>query len=287
MSTFRWEMRKLLAQRRTYLGWGAAALIPICFAVGIALSPAPKPPPKGQTIDPDVYISLAYNTSGLVLPLIALFFASLVVMPLLCALVAGDIVATEDGNQTLKTVLTRSTSRLRLLSAKMLATATYVILIMVWFGISGTLIGILFRGAKPVPLGGDPLGSAGFTLGANHISVGSMLGRLAICIFLYAAPLLAVSAWGFLFSTVSRNSPGAIVGMLVFSFVNQIIFFLPSIPHSVSRWLLTDEFTAWEGALGTHIDTSAIWHALLVSTLYAIPPLLLSAWAFNRRDVLV
>jgi ABC-2 type transport system permease protein len=287
VNTYRWELRKLLAQRRTYLGLIAATLIPIGFAVGIALSPAPKPPPKGQPIDPDVYISLAYNTSGLVLTLIALFFANLVFIPLLCALVAGDIVAAEDSGQTLKTMLTRSISRWRLLRAKMLATATYVIVLMLCFAVSGTVTGILARGARPVPLGGDPLGAAGFDLGVHHIGTGPMLVRLAICIGVYTAPLLAVSAWGFFFSTVTRNSAASVVAMLVFSFANQIIFFLPSVPQSVTRWLLTDQFNAWEGVLGTSIDTGAIWRALLISALFAIPPLLASAWWFQRRDVLV
>ena len=195
--------------------------------------------------------------------------------------------ATEDGNQTLKTVLTRSTSRLRLLGAKMAATATYVLALLVLFGVSGTVIGAVAGGAEPVPLGGVPLGATGFTLGVQEISVPSMLGRLALAVGIYAGPLLAVSAWGFALSTLTRNSGGAIVGMLVFSFANQIIGFLPGIPETVTRWLLTDQFTAWQTVLGTSIDTEPIWHALLVSVLYGVPPLLVSAWAFARRDVLV
>ena len=286
MRTYGWEIRKLVAQRRTLTGLVVAVLIPAAFAIGLAVNPA-KPPAKGEPVDPDVFIALAYNTSGLVLPLISLLFSSLVLVPLLCALVAGDIVATEDGNQTLKTVLTRSTSRLRLLGAKMAATATYVLVLLVLFGVSGTLIGALAGGAKPVPLGGVPLGATGFTLGASEIPVSSMLARIALAIAVYAGPLLAVSAWGFALSTLTRNSGGAIVGMLVFSFANQIIGFLPGIPEGVTRWLLTDQFTAWQTVLGTSIDTGPIWHGLLVSVLYGVPPLLVSAWSFARRDVLV
>lgn len=118
------------------------------------MSPA-KPPTAGGQIDPDVVLALAYNSSGLVLPFIALFFSSLVLLPLLAGLVAGDIVAAEDGSHTLKTVLTRSTSRLRLLAAKAGATATYVVTIIMVFGVSGTLIGALAAGAHPVTLGGS------------------------------------------------------------------------------------------------------------------------------------
>jgi len=285
MKVYTWELRKLAAQRRTLIGLVAALLIPAAFAIGLAVSPA-KPPTDGRPPDPDVYISLAYNSSGLVLPFIALFFSSLVLLPLLAALVAGDIVATEDVNSTLKTVLTRSTSRMRLLGAKAGATATYVVLLLVVFGLSGTVIGALAAGAHPVPLGGVPLG-AGFTLGGSSISVGSTLGRIVLGLADYAPPLLAVSAWGFMLSTVTRNSGAAIVGMLVFGFANQIIGFLPNISESVTRWLLTDQFTSWQAALGTAVDTSPMVHSLWVSALYAVPPMLFSAWWFQRRDVLV
>ena len=160
-------------------------------------------------------------------------------------------------------------------------------MLLVLFGVSGTVIGTLAGGAKPVPLGGVPLGATGFTLGVQEIAVPSMLGRLALAVAIYAGPLLAVSAWGFALSTLTRNSGGAIVGMLVFSFANQIIGFLPGIPEGVTRWLLTDQFTAWQTVLGTTVDTAPIWHALLVSVLYAVPPLLVSAWSFARRDVVV
>jgi ABC-2 type transport system permease protein len=285
MRVYRWELRKLAAQRRTLIGLVAALLIPAAFAIGLAVSPA-KPPARGEQPDPDVFISLAYNSSGLVLPFIALFFSSLVLMPLLASLVAGDIVAAEDGNATLKTVLTRSTSRLRLLGAKVAATTTYVVLLLVVFGISGTLIGVLAAGAHPVPLGGVPLGG-GFTLGGTSISVGAALGRIALGLADYAAPLLAVSAWGFMLSTVTRNSGASIVGMLVFGFANQIIGFLPNISPDVTKWLLTDQFTSWQAALGTAVDTAPMLHSLWVSAIYAVIPLALSAWVFQRRDVLV
>lgn len=151
--------------------------------------------------------------------------------------------AAEDANGTLKTVLTRSTSRLQLLGAKALATATYVCCVV-----------------APV------------RVERRHRQ------RRA---------LLAVSAWGSLLSTITRNSAASVVGMLVFSFANQIIGLLPNVPTGLSRWLLTGQFTAWQEVLGTTIASGALWRAVAVSALYGLPPLLLSAWWFRRRDVLV
>ncbi len=49
-------------------------------------------------------------------------------LPLIAALVAGDIVAAEDGNGTLKTILTRSVDRGQVFAAKALAAMTYATL---------------------------------------------------------------------------------------------------------------------------------------------------------------
>ena len=53
---------------------------------------------------------------------------SLFLLPLIAALVAGDIVAAEDGNGTLKTILTRSVDRGQVFAAKVLAACTYAVL---------------------------------------------------------------------------------------------------------------------------------------------------------------
>ena len=56
----------------------------------------------------DVPFGRYVRDSGLAAPLVLLTFGSIWLFPLIASLVAGDIVAAEDGNGTLKTILTRS-----------------------------------------------------------------------------------------------------------------------------------------------------------------------------------
>ena len=65
--------------------------------------------------------------SGLATPVLMLTFLSVFMLPLVASLVAGDIVANEDGNGTLKTILTRSVDRGQVLAAKALAALTYAV----------------------------------------------------------------------------------------------------------------------------------------------------------------
>ena len=43
MRTYGWELRKLVAQRRTLAGLLVAVLIPAAFAIGLAINPATRP----------------------------------------------------------------------------------------------------------------------------------------------------------------------------------------------------------------------------------------------------
>src|SRR5437016_8653234 len=116
---YRWEVAKLLAQKRTYLGLGAATIVPVIFVVVLVL----------QTGGPnDVPLGRALRDTGLAVPFVVLFFMSIWGLPLVTALVAGDIVAAESHNGTLKTILTRSRDRGQVFARKMCATATYTLL---------------------------------------------------------------------------------------------------------------------------------------------------------------
>src|SRR5437016_13613770 len=113
---YRWEVAKLLAQKRTYLGLGAAVAVPIIFVVVLVL----------QTGGPnDVPLGRYIRDTGLAVPFVVLEFMAIWGLPLITALVAGDIVASESHNGTLKTILTRSRERGEIFAGKVLATVTY------------------------------------------------------------------------------------------------------------------------------------------------------------------
>ena len=113
---YKWELLKLRAQKRTYLGLGAAAIVPLAFVLALIFrSGGPG----------DITLGKYLRESGLATPFVVLEFMSIWGLPLITALVAGDIVASESHNGTLKTILTRSRERGEVFAGKALATATY------------------------------------------------------------------------------------------------------------------------------------------------------------------
>ena len=138
---YRWELAKLLAQKRTYLGLGVATVVPLVFVVVLVT----------QTGGPnDVPLGRYIRSTGLAVPFVVLFFMSIWGLPLITALVAGDIVASESQNGTLKTILTRSRDRGQVFAGKALAVVTYTITLVLALGVVGLIAGTVAWGFNPL-----------------------------------------------------------------------------------------------------------------------------------------
>ena len=264
LTVYRWELRKLRAQKRTYLGLGAAVLVPVAFAIAVAIQPGgPTEVPFGSYVD----------DTGLVFPLVTLLFGSIWFYPLIAALVSGDIVANEDNNGTLKTILTRSVERSQVFFGKVLAAFSYSIFAILLSGTVATVAGILVSGFNPVP-----------TLSGTIVTPEHGLALVAASLGVYLLPVLAISRFALLLSTVFRNSAAAVVGTLMFSLLLQLVVIIPGL-DGLQPYLLSTQFNSWQGLLRTPADWEPIIRAAWVSAAYAIPSLVIALTVFLRRDV--
>lgn len=261
---YRWEIAKLLAQKRTYLGLGTAIAVPIIFVVVLVLKPGgPNDVPLGRYI----------RDTGLAVPFVVLFFMSIWGLPLITALVAGDIVASETHNGTLKTILTRSRERGQVFAAKALATATYTLALVFAMGIVGLVAGNIAWGFHPLT-----------SLSGTKVSAGHGLLLLFASLAVYALPLAGIAAFGILLSTVTRNSAAAVVGALMWALLMQLLGVLPG-TESIRPYLLGTQFEAWHGFLRTPADWAPVIRALWLCALYIGLPLFGAYLVFLRRDV--
>jgi ABC-2 type transport system permease protein len=259
-----WELRKLRAQKRTYIGLGAAILVPVIFIVALLTGDGgPEDIPFGRYV----------RDSGLAIPLVGLFFGSIWFFPLVTALVSGDIVAAEDGNGTLKTILTRSVERWQIFTGKVLAALSYTFVALVLFVVVGLVIGGLIWGFDPL-----------ISLSGTRISVGRGLALIGAGSLAYYMPMIAVASIALLLSTVSRNSAAAVVGTLMISLIMQLLGAINALSF-LHPYLLSEQFNAWQGFLREPIDWAPIGHAAWVSACYAVPALGVAFTAFLRRDV--
>jgi ABC-2 type transport system permease protein len=247
--SYRGELFKLLAQRRTWLGFATAAIGPIVY---LLLELAQGPP--GAPLADD----LGHTGVGfalVVFKLIAVFGPAVI-----AALVAGDIVATEFADGTMKTVLTRSLSRSELLVGKLFALFTYLAMAMAAFFLVSTLAGIIAWGFHPL------VNISGRQISALH------------------ALVLAIASFGFFLSVATRQSVAAVGGTLIYAMSLQGLAAISAI-KSAHPFLLTNQLTAWHDLFQTPTGGDLIVRAIWVSAAFALPPVVASLVVFSRRDV--
>jgi ABC-2 type transport system permease protein len=264
-TVYRWELFKLRFQKRTYLGLGAAVLVPILFVLAIHF--------RHRQGRGDFAFASYLDRSGLAVPLVILLFGAVWLFPLITALVAGDIFASEDHNGTLKTILTRSLERWQLFAGKTLAASTYAIVAIFLCGTVAVIAGSIQSGFNSLQ-----------SLSGTVVSAPKALELVYVSLLVYLLPIAAIVCIGVLLSTITRNSAAAVVGTLMVSLLIQLIGILPGL-SGLGPYLLSTQFNAWQGLLRTPIDWAPIVRAAWVCALYGVPALIGAFLVFIRRDV--
>ncbi|GAA2113634.1 hypothetical protein GCM10009843_01520 [Nocardioides bigeumensis] len=178
-------MRKLRSQYRAKAVLIGAAVLPI--VVVVVLHGQARPPK-------DTLFDRFATVNGFALALLILGFAAQWVLPLLAAVVAGDIFASEDQHGTWKTVLTRSTSRGGLFAAKAMAALEFAVLVLVVLAAVTIASSLLVVGHQPlIGLSGQSIPAAE-ALRLTALSWASML-----------PPMLGFTCFAILLSVWSRN----------------------------------------------------------------------------------
>ncbi len=264
LTVYRWELRKLAAQKRTYLGFAIAVIMPALFITALVLQSGQ---PEG------VLFGRYVRQSGLAIPLVLLIFGSIWLFPLVTSLVAGDIFAAEDHNGTLKTILTRSLDRGQIFLGKVLAAATYAFAALLLMGVVAVVAGSIESGFNSLT-----------TLSGTKVSAMEGLGLVGASLAVYLIPMLAVASIGLLLSTTTRNSAAAVVATLMIALIMQLVGILPGL-EGIRPYLLPRQFDAWQGLLRDPTDWAPIIRAAWVCALYAVPCLGAAYLVFLRRDV--
>jgi ABC-2 type transport system permease protein len=239
--------------------------VPILFVLAIHFRGGPR--------HGDFAFSAYLDRSGLAVPLVILLFGAVWMFPLITALVAGDIIASEDHNGTLKTIFTRSLERWQLFAGKTLAASTYAVIAILLCGTVAVVAGSIESGFNSLQ-----------SLSGTIVSAPKALELVYVALAIYLIPIGAIVCIGLLLSTLTRNSAAAVVGTLMVSLLIQLIGILPGM-SGAQPYLLSTQFNAWQGLLRTPIDWSPIVQAIWVCALYAIPSLVAAFLVFIRRDV--
>ncbi len=263
-AALRWESRKLRAQLRAKALLIGAVVAPV--AVVLIVHSQPRPPK-------DTLFGRFATENGFAMALLVLGFASQWVLPLLTAIVAGDIFASEDQHGTWKTVLTRSISRSKLFWAKVVVATGFALLALLLLAVSTIASSVLIVGNQPLT------GLSGQTIHAH-----AALELVSASWATMALPMVGFTCLALLFSVWSRNAAVGIAAPVVIGLVMQLVGALGGI-ETLRPYLLTTPFESWHGLLAEPRFTGPLLDGALASAGWSLVCLAAAFLIMRRRDI--
>lgn len=215
----------------------------------------------------------------------------LVHIPILVALIAGDMISGEANIGTLRLLVSKPVSRTRLLMVKFTASVFYIILLLIWLAILALFLSMLVFGTNSlfVPREFD----------AAIISTPDILWRYMAAFAFATIAMITVGALAFMLSVFADNSIGPIVVtvcvIIVFTILTQLQ--IPFYDETIKPYLFTTHMLGWKGFFyvkgdnGVTINGSieniyGILKSGLILILYTVVFLFIATWYFRRKNIL-
>ena len=283
------ELFKIFRKPRTYIAFAAIAAI-----VGLIQ--------LGFYADGDNYIKFgmqslsdSFDIGGEVLNgyLMAYIILQTMLMqvPLLIALVSGDMISGEANLGTLRLLVTKPISRTKLILGKFAASSIYTIALLIWMALWSLGISVLVFGANDMLI----LKSDQVT----QIISSDVIWRYVAAFAFACLAMITVSALAFFLSLFAENSIGPIMAtmsiIIVFTILNTLD--LP-IFNSVKPFLFTSHMLGWKGffdvklnenneqIIGSIENLRSVMISGSILLFHVLGFLLASILVFRKKDIL-
>lgn len=269
------ELRKLILRPRIWVSIGLLCLLPAI--VGVFLATADFAPPPGQG---GAFLS-AVTSNGSLYPAAALALVLPIFLPLSVAVTAGDSIAGEASSGMLRYLLIRPVGRTRMLTAKFVALAVYVLFAVVLVVISSLIVGLILFGGGAEAVGGP----GGVTsLSGASLSTSGLGLRLLGAVGYIVLSMLGFGAIGVFLSTVSDSALGAALGALAVLITSSVLETLDA-ASVVRPYLPTHYWLSWIDFFRDPVFWRDIDKGLLLQLGYIVV-FFGAAWAnFATKDV--
>jgi ABC-2 type transport system permease protein len=268
------ELWKLFGKKRTYIGFGAFILAQTAMLMAFKFT-------RWQS---DMERLLAGNgylaeefISALTVAVVMLMPQIILLLPLYVALVGGDLVAKESEDGTLRMILSRPISRVRLLLVKWIAGVLFAVVLVVALGTMAVgLASLLF------PWKGLFVFVPGQAF--SVLPAGEGLTRFAFAHIFLAVNASVVLSIAFMFSCFNMKPAAATILSLSYLFVNLVMEGIPFFDR-YENWFITHHFKCWLLAFRDPIPWAQILASETLLLAACASVFVVGATAFHVRDI--
>ncbi len=270
------ELYKIFSKPRTYIGFGAIVVIVLAIEFGIRY--------EGDTMMGMIIQNIKdrFVFEGNIINLYLVSYLILntlwIHVPILVALVTGDMLAGEANSGTFRLILTRPISRVQLVLAKFIAGWLYAVMLVAVMAILSIGIGLLLFGPGDLMV---------VTNKVNVFSANDVLWRFGGAYAYGILSMTTVASLSFLLSAFADNSIGPIIGTIALITGITIISTVgASLLGPVNQYMFTSYLPSWQLFFQSGDGLSSLGHAILVQVIYIVGFLSITILYFRKKDIL-
>lgn len=270
------EFVKILSKPRSYLGIGALTLL--ILIIVLAMKADGKSILSFVTASFEQTLSFSGNVLNGNLVAFIVLQMLIVHVPLLVALVTGDLISGEAAMGTIRMLASKPISRTQIVLSKFLAGATYTLILILWMGFLAVIFsGWVFGKGDLIVLNSDGLVILKEADVAWRFGAGFLVAFLA---------LLTVSSLSICLSAFAENSIGPIVATMAIIILFTIIGSLDvTVFDSIKPYLFTTHMASWRSFFEDPVRMHTIWQSVIVLIIHNVIFVGVALWKFNRKDI--
>ena len=270
------EFIKILAKPRSYIGIGALTLL-ICIIL------------FAMKADGSSFISfvtssfeqtLSFNGTILNGNLIAFIILQMLIVhiPLLVALVTGDLISGEAAMGTVRMLATKPISRTKIVISKFIAGAVYTFILTLWLIFLSLFVSKFIFGSGDLIV----LNSEGLVI----LKEQDILWRYGLSFIVAFLSLLTVSSVSICFSAFAENSIGPIVSTMAVIILFTIIGSMEvSVFQSIKPFLFTTHMACWRSFFEDPVPYSKIFNSIIILVVHNVLLVSIAIIKFNKKDI--
>jgi ABC-2 type transport system permease protein len=271
------ELFKIFKRPRTYISFAAIAAIVLLIQFALYLDGGTYVQFMLQGIEN------TFNIDGKImhgyLICYVILQTLLIHVPLLIALIGGDMIAGEANMGTLRLLISKPVSRTNLLMSKFVATASYTLLLLLWMAFLSLLVSILAFGVGDLMI-----------FKSEQIVIlkkSDVMWRYFAAFGFAAIAMVTVAALSFFLSLFAENSIGPIVATMSIIIVCTILTTM-DLPlfNKIKPFLFTSHMLGWKGFFDDPVNYAAIFKSAAILLLHIIGFVGASVMVFRKKDIL-
>ncbi len=271
------ELFKVFRRSRTYISFAAIAAIVVLIQLAFYID--------GQAYIGFMLQSLndTFSVEGNILNGYLICFiilqTLLIHVPLLIALVAGDIIAGEANMGTLRLLVSKPVSRTNLVITKFIASLCYTLVLLLWMALLSLVVSVMVFGASDLIIFKSEM--------ITILEKNDILWRYFAAFGFAAIAMTTVAALALLLSVFAENSIGPIITTMSIIIVFTILTTM-DLPlfNSLGPFIFTSHMLGWKGFFDDPVPYERVFRSAAILLIHIAVFVGAAVLVFRKKDIL-